>query len=104
MIKRALFFLLAFITLSCGAFAQHPVFRWDVKLLIDASGIDWAKELIKAKQDSLARMEELTEGTIRFRSCHDVGRNSRKEDEMKVVKLRVRLIKVKRERTMQIII
>jgi hypothetical protein len=78
-------------------FAQHPVFRWDVKTLTDNSGIDWQAKLESAHHARLASIEGLTKKDIQFKSCHDVGHNTRRTDELRVVKLKVRLWEVKRE-------
>ena len=78
-------------------FPQHPVFRWDVKTLTDNSGINWPAKLASAHHSRLASIEGLTTKDVQFNSCHDVGHDTRRSDEQRVVKLKVRLLKVKSE-------
>ena len=91
-----IFIVFAFsIFLSGEVFSQ--VFRWDVKTLTDSSGIDWVQEIAKTLHRRYATIEGLTVKDEQFSSCHDVGANSRREDERRVVKMKVRLIRVKKE-------
>lgn len=75
----------------------HPIFRWDVKTLTDNSGIDWMLQLEKTKNGRLASIEGLTKKAIQFTNCGLKTKNTRRSDEKRVVKLRVKLVKVKRE-------
>lgn len=93
--SRVLIFVTLSIFLSGEVFSQ--VFRWDVKTLTDSSGINWVQEVEKTHHRRYASIEGLTVKEEQFTSCHDVGLNSRREDEERVVKMKVRLIKVKVE-------
>jgi hypothetical protein len=94
---KIIFLISLFILITGEAFSPHPVFRWDVKTLTDNSGIDWMAELGKAKHRPYASIEALTTQPIQFNSCHDVGTNSRRGDEKRVVRLKVCLVQVKKE-------
>jgi hypothetical protein len=96
-IAKIFLFIIVLIIARGLVFSQHPVFRWDVKTLTDSSGIDWMSELEKVKNKHFASIEGLTKKPVQFNSCHDVGSNTRRFDEKRVVKLKVRLIKVKKE-------
>lgn len=72
-------------------------FRWDVKTLTDSSGIDWEGEIAKTVHRRYTSIEGLTVKEEQFHSCQSVGLNSRREDERRVVKMKVRLIEVKKE-------
>jgi hypothetical protein len=72
-------------------------FRWDVKTLTDDSNVDWQESLDRTRLGRFATIEGLTTKATQYSSCHSVGKNSRRADEKRIVKLRVRLIKVKKE-------
>ena len=85
--------LIAFL-LSYSAFAQS--FRWDVKTLTDDSGIDWLHKLENARDNRLATIEGLTTKPNPF-YCNFTGTNTRRSDEKRVVRMKVRLIEIKSE-------
>jgi len=92
---KYLFFV--FLTsISFNSFSQ-PVFRWDVKTLTDQSGIDWVQQLQNAKQGPYATIEALTTKPVQFTSCNNKAKNTRRNDELRVVKLNVKLVQVKTE-------
>src|SRR4051812_48340265 len=93
---KILCFLLLPSCICMQALAQ-PVFRWDVKTLTDNSGIDWNAKLATAKHATYASIEGLTVNNVQFASCTDVGLNSRRSDEKRVVRMKVRIISVKTE-------
>ncbi|HEY2728109.1 MAG TPA: hypothetical protein VGI61_13110 [Parafilimonas sp.] len=55
------------------------------------------QKLATAKHGRFATIEGLTTRVVQFTGCHDVGLSSRRSDEKRVVKLKVKLIKVKKE-------
>lgn len=90
--------LLLLISNGSSVNAQSPPeFRWDVKSLTDHSGIDWLAALEKARASKYTRLEYLTVGKAKFTNCNFADPNSRRDDEKRVVKLRVKLLKVKIE-------
>lgn len=90
--KTSTFFVV--LLFSASAFAQS--FRWDVKTLTDDSGIDWLNKLENARDNRLATIEGLTTKTNPF-FCNFTGRNTRRSDEKRVVRIKVRLIEIKTE-------
>jgi hypothetical protein len=90
-------FIIIFIIIAGVTFSQHPVFRWDVKTLTDSSGVDRRDELEKVKSKHFASIEGLTKKPVQFNSCYEVGNNTRRFDGKRVVKLKVCLIRVKKE-------
>ena len=88
--------LFIFISLLASSLSAQT-FRWDVKTLTDNSGIDWMQKIETAKQAHYASIEGLTTKQIQYNSCSNQGSNTRRSDEKRVVKLRVRLIKIKKE-------
>jgi hypothetical protein len=74
-----------------------PEFRWDVKSLSDDSGIDWLGALEKARTSKYTRPEYLLAGKAKFNDCSYSVPNSRREDESQVVKLKLKLLKVKKD-------
>lgn len=97
--SKALLLLYFAISICIFSFAppQAPKFRWDVKTLTDDSGIDWMMELQKARDNKLASIEGLTKKGVQYNSCTNIGKNTRRPDEKRVVKLKIRLIEVKKE-------
>ena len=93
--RNGLFLLILFLT-GFPSLAQ-PVFRWDVKTLTDSSGIDWLQKLEDTRDNALASIEGLTKKPIAFSSCHNVGKNTRRSDEKRVVRMKIKLVKVKKE-------
>lgn len=90
-------FLFFIPTLFLFNFFNPPVFRWDVKTLTDDSGIDWMQKLENAKHAHFATIEGLTTKPIQFTNCLSHDKNTRRSDEKRVVKLKIRLIKMKKE-------
>ena len=96
-VMRRITVLTLLILIGVAGVAQRPVFRWDVKTATDSSGIDWVQKLEDARDNHFATIEGLTKKKIAFNSCHDVGKNTRRPDEKRVVRMRIKLIKVKKE-------
>lgn len=92
--RHSLFFVAIFFI---NALFSQPVFRWDVKTLTDSSGIDWMNKLQKANHNKYASIEGLTVKPVQFSNCFSAKKNTRRSDEKRVVKLKIRLIKIKIE-------